>query len=224
MELELLRSTTSSKIERGRPSAEPGRVVAGKEVSLAMPWMLTIMAGELFADFASQWLLRANSTAMDAVDRHIIAILQQEGQITLTELADRVRLSVSRCQRRVRELEAAGTIRGYRAVVDAAAVGYGFEVLLFATLSRPGAVREFEAALVGIPQVLEAQRLFGEPDYLIRVVSADLPSYQHLYDDVLIHLPGVRGLNSTIVMKQAVSPRPFPGRPPRDPSAQRPAP
>jgi DNA-binding Lrp family transcriptional regulator len=94
-------------------------------------------------------------------------------------------------------------------------MGYGFEVLLFATLSRPDAVTEFDAALADIPEVIEAQRLFGEPDYLIRVVSADLPSYQHLYESVLIHLPGVRGLNSTIVMKQAVHPRPLPGRPPR---------
>jgi DNA-binding Lrp family transcriptional regulator len=146
---------------------------------------------------------------------------QREGRITLTELADRVRLSVSRCQRRVRELEADGTIRGYRAVVNAAALGYGFDVLLFATLSQPDAVVEFDAALAQIPQVIEAQRLFGEPDYLIRVVSADLPSYQHLYETVLIRLPGVRSLNSTIVMKQAVSPRPFPDRPPRQPSAQR---
>ncbi len=159
---------------------------------------------------------------MDAVDRKIIAILQTEGRITLTELADRVRLSVSRCQRRVRELEADGTIRGYSAVVNAAALGYGFEVLLFATLSRPDAVVEFDAALAEIPHVIQAQRLFGDPDYLIRVVSADLPSYQHLYETVLIHLPGVRSLNSTIVMKQAVSPRPFPSRPPREPSAARP--
>lgn len=152
---------------------------------------------------------------MDAVDRQIVAVLQVEGRITLTELADRVRLSVSRCQRRVRELEADGTICGYSAVIDAAALGYGFEVLLFATLTRPGAVPEFEAALAQIPQVIEAQRLFGEPDYLVRVVSADLPSYQHLYDNVLISLPGVRGLSSTIVMKQAVGPRPLPDRPPR---------
>ncbi|WP_306317464.1 MULTISPECIES: Lrp/AsnC family transcriptional regulator [unclassified Streptomyces] len=153
---------------------------------------------------------------MDSMDRKIVAALQVEGRITLTELADKVRLSVSRCQRRVRDLEAAGIIHGYRAVVDAAAMGYGFEVLLFATLSRPDVVTEFDAALAGIPEVIEAQRLFGEPDYLIRVVSADLPSYQRLYESVLIHLPGVRGLNSTIVMKQAVRPRPLPGRAPRD--------
>lgn len=153
---------------------------------------------------------------MDAVDRQIIAILQAEGRITLTDLADRVRLSVSRCQRRVRELEAEGVIRGYSALIDGATLGYGFEVLLFATLSSPDAVDEFDEALAAVPEVIEAQRLFGEPDYLIRVVSADLPSYQHLYETVLIRLPGVRGLNSTIVMKNVVSPRPFPGRPPRE--------
>ncbi|MFF8842045.1 Lrp/AsnC family transcriptional regulator [Streptomyces sp. NPDC015127] len=156
---------------------------------------------------------------MDSTDRKILATLQSEGRITLTDLAEKVRLSVSRCQRRVRELEAAGIIRGYRAVVDAAAMGYGFEVLVFATLSRPDAVTEFDAALADIPEVVEAQRLFGEPDYLIRVVSADLPSYQHLYESVLIHLPGLRGLNSTIVMKQAVHPRPLPGRAPREVTA-----
>ncbi|MGW4668759.1 Lrp/AsnC family transcriptional regulator [Streptosporangium sandarakinum] len=152
---------------------------------------------------------------MDAIDRAIVALLQSEGRITLTDLAEKVRLSVSRCQRRVRELEKAGIIRGYRAVVDAAALGYGFQVLLFATLSRPDVVPEFDAALIEIPEIIEAQRLCGEPDYLIRVVSADLASYQHLYESILIHLPGVRGLNSTIVMKQAVHPRPLPGRPPR---------
>lgn len=175
----------------------------------------------MFASFAAYKPQSAIFLLMDAVDRQIVAVLQAEGRITLTELADRVRLSVSRCQRRVRELEADGAIRGYRAIVDAAALGYGFEVLLFATLSQPCAVLEFEAALAGVPQVIEAQRLFGEPDYLIRVVSADLPSYQHLYETVLISLPGVRGLTSTIVMKQAVGPRPLPDRPPRKPSAGR---
>lgn len=154
------------------------------------------------------------------MDRQIVALLQAEGRITLTELSDRVRLSVSRCQRRVRELEAEGVIRGYSALVDGAALGYGFEVLLFATLSRPDAVDEFDEALAGVPEVVEAQRLFGEPDYLIRVVSADLPAYQHLYESVLIRLPGVRGLNSTIVMKNVVSPRPYPDRAPRERSAK----
>lgn len=166
----------------------------------------------MFASFACLSGLRSKLLLVDAIDRQIVATLQAEGRITLTDLAERVRLSVSRCQRRVRELEAEGVIRGYRAVVDGGALGYGFEVLLFATLSRPDAVTEFDAALAEIPQVIEAQRLFGEPDYLIRVVSADLSSYQQLYESTLIRLPGVRSLNSTIVMKQAVSPRPYPDR------------
>lgn len=59
-------------------------------------------------------------------------------------------------------------------------------------------------------QVIEVQRPFGEPDYLIRVVSADLEAYQRRYESVLVRLPGVTGLTSTIVMKQAVPLRPFP--------------
>jgi DNA-binding Lrp family transcriptional regulator len=173
------------------------------------------MTGKKFAILAAVAATGARFPLVDALDREIVALLQVEGRITLTELAERVRLSVSRCQRRVRELEAAGIIRGYRAVVDPAALGYGFEVLLFATLSRPDVIEEFDAALAEIPQVVEAQRLFGEPDYLIRVVSPDLPSYQHLYETAFIRLPGVRGLNSTIVMKHAVSARPIPARPPR---------
>jgi DNA-binding Lrp family transcriptional regulator len=127
--------------------------------------------------------------------------------MTLTDLAERVTLSVSR---RLRALEDAGVLRGYRAVVDAAALGLRFEVLAFVTLGRPEAIKDFDTALADAPQIIEAQRLFGESDYLIRVVTADLPAYQKLYGTVLVRLPGVSGLTSTIVMKQAVPLRPLP--------------
>lgn len=147
---------------------------------------------------------------MDVIDREILALLQTDGRITLTDLADRVRLSVSRCQRRVRELERTGVIRGYQARVDPAALGLGFEVLVFATLSRPEMVSDFDEAIAAIPQVIEAQRLFGQPDYLLRVVTASLTAYQQLYDQSLVRLPGVQGLRSTILMKQVVPLRPLP--------------
>ncbi len=147
---------------------------------------------------------------MDTLDRQIVALLQEQGRLTLTELAGLVRLSVSRCQRRVRALEEAGVLRGYRAVVDAAALGLGFEVLAFVTLDRHDVVTALDAALADVPQVIEAQRLFGEPDYLLRVVARDLADYQRLYEEVLVHLPGVQGLTSTIVMKHAVEQRPYP--------------
>jgi DNA-binding Lrp family transcriptional regulator len=147
---------------------------------------------------------------MDAIDREILALLQADGRITLTDLADRIRLSVSRCQRRVRELERTGVIRGYQAKVDPAALDLGFEVLVFATLSQPEMVADFDRAIAAIPQVIEAQRLFGEPDYLLRVVTASPAAYQQLYDQSLVHLPGVQSLRSTILMKQVVPLRPLP--------------
>jgi DNA-binding Lrp family transcriptional regulator len=110
----------------------------------------------------------------------------------------------------VRELERRGVIRGYRAQVDAAALGLGFEVLVFATLTRPDVLDAFDVALRDVPQIIEAQRLFGDPDYLLRVVAADLTAYQRLYDHTLARLPCVQSLSSTIVMKQVVPPRPLP--------------
>jgi DNA-binding Lrp family transcriptional regulator len=147
------------------------------------------------------------------MDRKILAELQQDGRLTVTELAARVQLSVSPCHRRVRDLERTGAIRGYHAVVDPAAVGLDFEALVFATLrwEDRDTVAAFEQAVVAIPQVLQAQRLFGEPDYLLRVVAADLAAFQQLYDRQLTILPGVQRLTSTLVMKHVVNDRPLPG-------------
>ena len=147
---------------------------------------------------------------MDDVDRQILAELQQDGRLTVTELAARVRLSVSPCHRRLRER--AGAISGYRAVVDPAAVGLNFEALVFVSMRQEDrdTVVEFEGALADIPHVVEAQRLFGEPDYLLRVVAADLTAYQRLYDERLATLPGVQRLTSTLVMKHVVDDRPLP--------------
>jgi DNA-binding Lrp family transcriptional regulator len=153
---------------------------------------------------------------MDAVDRKILAELQAEGRLSVTELAQRVSLSVAPCHRRLRELERTRAIRGYRAVIDPAAIGYGFEVLVQVTMDREDAatIARFEDGLAGVPEVRHAERLFGDPDYLIRVAAADLAAYQMLRDEKLATLPGVQRLTSTIVMKRVVDDRPFPVSPP----------
>ncbi|MEX3104138.1 MULTISPECIES: Lrp/AsnC family transcriptional regulator [unclassified Streptomyces] len=149
---------------------------------------------------------------MYAIDRKILTELQLDGRLTITDLAARVRLSVSPCHRRLRDLERSGAIKGYRAVVEPAAVGLAFEALIFVTmrLEDRDTVAEFEAALAAVPHVVQAQRLFGDPDYLLRVVTADLAAYQRLYDERLATLPGVQRLNSTLVMKHVVDDRPLP--------------
>jgi DNA-binding Lrp family transcriptional regulator len=149
---------------------------------------------------------------MDTIDRKIIAELQAAGRLTVTELAQRVGLSVAPCHRRLRELERSGAIRGYRAVVDPAAIGLGFEVLVQVTMDREDAatIAEFERGLAQVPQVRQAERLFGDPDYLLRVATADIAAYQTLRDERLATLPGVGRLTSTIVMKRIVEDRPYP--------------
>jgi len=149
---------------------------------------------------------------VDAIDRQILAELQVEGRLTVTELAERVRLSAAPCHRRLRELERTGTIMGYRAVIDPTAVGLGFEVLVSVTMDREDAatITEFEAALAAVPEVRHAERLFGDPDYLLRVAAADLSGYAAMRDETLAALPGVQRLTSTIVMKRIVDDRPLP--------------
>ena len=149
---------------------------------------------------------------MDAIDRAILAELQADGRLTVTELADRVRLTPGPCHRRLRELERSGVITGYRALVDPAAVGMGFEALVQVTLDRGDAatVTAFETAITALPEVRHAERLFGDPDYLLRVTARDLDSFAALRDQKLATLPGIQRLTSTIVMKRIVDNRPLP--------------
>lgn len=149
---------------------------------------------------------------MDAVDRKILAELQRDGRLTITELAERVALSVSPCHRRLRALEKSGAIGSYRAHLDPQILGLSFEALVFVVMSACDrkTLDAFERDVIGIPQVLQAQRLFGEPDYLLRVITRDLPAFQALYDDQLSMLTGVQRLSSTLVMKSVVEDRALP--------------
>jgi DNA-binding Lrp family transcriptional regulator len=148
---------------------------------------------------------------MDTVDRAILAELQADGRLTITELADRVRLTPGPCHRRLRELERSGVITGYRALVDPAAIGMKFEAVVQITLDRGNAstVNAFEAAVVELPQVRHAERLFGDPDYLLRVAARDLDHFAELRDLKLATLPGIHRLTSTIVMKRIIDNRPL---------------
>ncbi|MBM1194539.1 winged helix-turn-helix transcriptional regulator [Pseudomonas weihenstephanensis] len=149
---------------------------------------------------------------MDRIDRMILAELHHDGRLSLTELAERVGLSLSPCHRRVRALEESGVILGYRAVLAPSELGLNFSAMVFVTLREVTrqAVADFEAALPEISQIVEAQRLFGDPDYLLHVIAKDLPAYQQLYDEQLSALPNVQRLVSTLVMKRVIHDRVLP--------------
>ncbi len=149
---------------------------------------------------------------MDAVDRKILALVQDNARITAAELAHQTGVSSSTCLRRLRALERDGVIEGFHTRVNPAAVGFGTQVTAFITLGREdrATVAALEEQLAAIPEVVTAERLFGDPDFLVRLVARDLADYQRIRDDLLSTLPGVEKINSTLVMRSVVRDRPLP--------------
>ena len=149
---------------------------------------------------------------MNKIDKKILAHLQAEGRLSVTELAERIGLSVSPCHRRVKVLEDTGVIQGYRAQLNPELVGLNFSAIIFVTLKdgNRDSLHAFEAAIIDIPQIVQAQRLFGDPDYLLQIMTTNLASFQKLYDEKLSAIPSLQRLTSTIVMKDVVSGRLLP--------------
>ncbi len=140
---------------------------------------------------------------MDRLDRAILSQLEQDGRLSNVELAERVSLSPSACLRRVRNLEQSGVITGYRAVIDPKAVGRAFQITVHATLLMRNrtTIETFEAAVVELDEVLECRRMYGDPDYLMRVAVADSDAYEQFLMNVLADLPGLARMTSQFTMK-----------------------
>jgi DNA-binding Lrp family transcriptional regulator len=104
------------------------------------------------------------------------------------------------------------TLRAISAYRNAAAFGFNFEALMSVTMrdTARDTLAAFEQAVAEVRQILQAQRLFGDRDYLLCIVTRDLPAFQKFYDDRLATLPGVQRLSSTLVMKSIVEYRPLP--------------
>jgi DNA-binding Lrp family transcriptional regulator len=145
----------------------------------------------------------SNDFTVDDLDRAIIDILQEEGRLTNLELADRVGLTAAPCLRRVRRLEADGVITGYRATVDPTALGRGFEVIIHADLVAKdlATVEAFEERIAAMDEVAELRRMFGIPDYFIRVRVADLEAYEAWLITKFLGDPAIARADSRITMK-----------------------
>src|ERR1700754_4309608 len=124
---------------------------------------------------------------MDPLDRTILAHLERDGRLANAELAERINLSPSATLRRVRNLEQRGAITGYRAEIDPKAVGRGFQITVHATLLMRNreTIETFEAAVVELDEVLECRRMYGDPDYLMRVAVEDSEAYEQFLMNVL---------------------------------------
>ena len=144
---------------------------------------------------------------LDRYDREILLVLQQEGRLSNQELADRIGLSASPCLRRVRALEEAGYISGYRAVLDASKLGLSLTALLHISMDRhtPERFENFEQQVQSLPEVMECLLITGQDaDYQLKVVVKDMEAYQELLLNRITRIEGVTGVHSSFVMRKVV--------------------
>ena len=144
---------------------------------------------------------------LDEIDRAILGALQEDGRLSITDLAAQVNLSHTPCLRRVKRLEAAGVIRGYAAQVDQRAVGLPVNVFVSVTLERQTEtdLDQFEAAIGTCPEVMDCFLITGSNDYLLRVAAADLEAYELFLKRALTRIPGIRAIQSSFALKQVVA-------------------
>ena len=150
--------------------------------------------------------------SLDRIDRAILRLLQDDGRLSNAQLAERVSLSPSACLRRLQRLEEGGVIQGYRANLNAEAIGRPTTVFIEVTLTNQGtaALDAFERAVAACPDVLECHLMSGDFDYLLRVAVAGLADYERLHRQQLAALPHVARVRTAFAMRAVVPSRGFP--------------
>ncbi|MFP6557648.1 Lrp/AsnC family transcriptional regulator [Paraburkholderia sp. B3] len=148
---------------------------------------------------------------LDAIDRRILAILQENGRLSNQEIAERVNLSPSPCLRRIRRLEETGVIRGYVALLDAQKLGLDLLAYVSVRLEKRGptaAGREgvthaelFRAAVQTWPEVVACHAMTGDMDFLLRVQVEDMAHFSRFVQDQLLHHPSVIDVRSSFSLQ-----------------------
>jgi len=141
-------------------------------------------------------------TELDRPDLRILNLLQEHGNLSAAEIAERLSLTSSTCWRRVTRLEEQGVIRKRVALVDREKVGLSVMVFSHVKLAGHGrdALLRFEQAVRTHPEILECYTLMGETDFLLRIVCRDIKAYEAFFLDHLSRFPGVQSVNSSITL------------------------
>ncbi|MER6077448.1 Lrp/AsnC family transcriptional regulator [Streptomyces sp. NPDC001833] len=141
---------------------------------------------------------------LNSIDREILFHLRQDGRLSNVELAKRVGLTPPPCLRRLKRLEDAGVIAGYRAVINPEAVGRGLEVMIDIEVSANDlrTIETLEETLSSYEEVVEFRRMYGRPDYFLRVAVADDAAYNAFLTGKLTGLPGILRVESHLTMKK----------------------
>ena len=146
------------------------------------------------------------SMAIDHIDRRIIGTLQRHGRISWRDLADSVHMASSSVADRVRRLEAAGIIRGYRADLEPTALGLVTTVVVTITLEKQSEeyLAAFEAAIARCPDVVSCHLMSGSDDYHLQVIARDIADFERIHKQHLSRMPGVARIHSSFAMREVV--------------------
>lgn len=163
--------------------------------------MSLALSCEVCHGMCENWHIMPLEVKVDKKDRQILRELQRDGRLTNAELAERVNLSPSPCLRRVRNLEKAGVIDRYVAIVDREAAGYPVTAFVQVTLARHDreVVDTFERRVRDTPEILSCHLLTGSSDYLLQIVVPGLDAYEDFMRKTLHTTPGIATINTSFV-------------------------
>jgi Lrp/AsnC family transcriptional regulator, leucine-responsive regulatory protein len=140
---------------------------------------------------------------LDKQDKIILSLLQQAGNMALTDVAAKAGLSASSCHRRIKLLEEQGVIQGYAANLNRKALGLANEFFVEVSLNAQNeeVLEKFEKAVARVPEILECHLMSGQFDYLLRVVAKDAEDYERIHRTRLGRLPGVQRIQSSLALR-----------------------
>lgn len=143
---------------------------------------------------------------LDAIDRKILTVLQDDASLSVAEIGDRVGLSSTPCWKRIQKMEAEGIILRRVALVDQNKIGLGITVFVSVESGdhSDGWLKKFADAVSAMPEVMEFYRMAGDVDYMLRVVVADMHSYDIFYKK-LISAVALKNVTSRFAMEKIKS-------------------
>ena len=139
---------------------------------------------------------------LDETDLRILRAMQSDGGLTIAEIAERVGISQSSCSRRISNMETEGVIRGKQMLLDAKSLGYGTQIIVRLKLHAHDtkSLNAFKKAVRNIPEIQMALLVLGDFDYYLRIMVRDIEHYQRLLQGKLVEIPGVREMQSSVIL------------------------
>lgn len=141
---------------------------------------------------------------LDKIDRKILGLLQANAHLTIQEIGQRINLSKTPVHERIKRLEREGVIERYVTILNKKKLGNGLMVYCQVTLDKQtrDTFADFDAAVRDLPEVLECNRVSGTFDYLLKIVSRDMETYNRFYQERLSVIPGTLHISSFFVMAE----------------------